>query len=74
MPELKGLRWWLEDGDTGVPFADYATIMERNIVTTYIASEDGKSFKINFSYYEAFGPQLALNCTKKITPLAFEVG
>jgi hypothetical protein len=46
---------WLEDGDTEEPFQEYATTVDGElIVSTYVPSEEGKAFTVNFSSPEDF--------------------
>jgi hypothetical protein len=49
MPILKGIECWLEDADDCQRFDEYETKYYRGwSVTSYVASEQGKSFSINF--------------------------
>jgi hypothetical protein len=71
MPELNGLKCWLEDGDTQEPFQEYGTKVEGNTITTFIETEPGKAFTVSMfqgdlckSVALHFGPA-------RVRPLAF---
>jgi len=75
MPEIRGIRCWLEDVHAATQFAEYNTITKNEYqATTWISSEDGKEFSIEYVFppnEDIFCRELVIG-SKKIMNMAEE--
>jgi hypothetical protein len=71
MPELNGVKCWLEDGDTQEPFQEYDTKVEGNTISTIITTDPGKPFTVSILQDEVWKPAALDFGPTRVTPLAF---